>query len=110
MAVMPPLTVRLEMYDSDGMEVPGYLEVDVNLFINMSRMSTIYKNTKIVTPEEPKKPSVTYKSYPVDLTIGDDGNETVIMAGGKSYPMNGLTKSDLEELQKFMTDPEKEGL
>lgn len=47
-----PLTVRLPMYNSDGMPVSGYLEVDVEFFLALSR-TTIRYNAKIVKPEEP---------------------------------------------------------
>jgi hypothetical protein len=94
-----PQTVRLPMYDSDGMEVPGYLEVDINLFTSLSRMSVAYQNSLIVTPVEPPKPSVTDKTQRIELILGDVDGETVFIADGRTYPMTGLSKEDIEKLQ-----------
>lgn len=47
-----PKTVRLPMYDSDGMLLKNYLEVDLNFFIDMSRVDIVSNRVKIVQPEE----------------------------------------------------------
>lgn len=45
-------TVRLPMYGEDGIELPGYLEVDLEFFISSTR-GLRSNQARVVQPEEP---------------------------------------------------------